>query len=120
MKIIKMGNLSVSRHICPHCDCEYEYNDKDVYTGYELTFQYAYVICPCCGEINRINTLPPNKTYPPFNPISYTDIFMHVPSINEIDQQALENSMHQFWEPDNIHTNNRPETNEEDDDNGDD
>lgn len=103
MKIIKMGNLSVASNICPYCSCEYEYNDADIYTGQNLTLQYAYVICPCCGQINKINTLPPNKIYPPFNPISYgytySDISCHIPRIE--GQESLTDSLYRYWEPDN-------------------
>lgn len=82
MKIIKMGNLSIAKNTCPYCDCEYEYNDADIYVGYELTMQYAYVVCPCCGQMNRINTLPPNKFYPPYPAIT---CYNHIPNIETIN-----------------------------------
>lgn len=103
MKIIKMGNLNISRNTCPYCNCEYEYNEADIYTGYELTCQYAYVICPCCGQINRINTLPPNKYYPPYNPTifgyTYCDAGNHIPTIDGLCQQSMK-EIHKYWNPD--------------------
>lgn len=103
MKIIKMGNLSISRNTCPYCDCEYEYNEADIYTGYELTCQYAYVICPCCGQINRINTLPPQKYYPPYSPTifgyTYCDADNHIPTIDGLCQQSMK-EIHKYWNPD--------------------
>lgn len=103
MKIIKMGNLSISRNTCPYCNCEYEYNEADIYTGYELTCQYAYVICPCCGQINKINTLPPQKYYPPYSPTifgyTYCDAGNHIPTIDGLCQQSIE-EIHKYWNPD--------------------
>lgn len=103
MKIIKMGNLSISRNTCPYCNCEYEYNEADIYTGYELTCQYAYVICPCCGQINKINTLPPQKYYPPYSPTifgyTYCDAGNHIPTIDGLCQQSME-EIHKYWNPD--------------------
>lgn len=98
MKIIKMGNLSIARNICPYCDCEYEYNDADIYTGYESVSQYAYVICPCCGQINRINTLLPNKYYPPFSPTVTFDRGHHIPAIDTMYNQ--QDCLHESWNSD--------------------
>ena len=56
MKIIKMGNISLYRNVCDICSCEYEYDNKDLCLGYDLNGQYGYVICPCCQNINRVNT----------------------------------------------------------------
>ena len=98
MKIIKMGNLNISRNTCPYCNCEYEYNEADIYTGYELTCQYAYVICPCCGQINRINTLPPQKWYPPYGPTITFDGGHHIPTIDTLYNQC--DCSHEPWNPD--------------------
>lgn len=105
MKIIKMGNLSVATNTCPYCNCEYEYNESDIYTGYELTIQYAYVICPCCGQINKINTLPPHKYYPPISPIvtfqgyTYSDASSHIPTIEGFEQHSTTKESHDYWSP---------------------
>lgn len=113
MKIIKMGNLSIATNTCPYCSCEYEYNDADINTGYELTLLYAYVICPCCGQMNRINTLPPNKHYP-YTPITFgVDMGNHIPEI----EQNIINPIHETWEPDiyhkpDIHENDGPDIDE--------
>ena len=55
MKIIKMGNMSNYKNICPYCGCEYEYDNNDIFTGYNLTSSYRYVICPCCHKENTIS-----------------------------------------------------------------
>ena len=56
MRIIKMGNINKYTNTCPYCSCEYEYDDTDVSTGYNLTStgNYSYVVCPCCGKLNTI------------------------------------------------------------------
>ncbi len=72
MKIIKMGNISNYRNICPYCSCEYEYDDSDVNMGYNLTMPYAYVYCPCCNKENSLHNYnyKYNSPYPYYNPIS--------------------------------------------------
>lgn len=100
MKIIKMGNIFTNRNTCPYCGCEYEYDESDTHIGYELTMQYAYVLCPCCAKINRLNQINWDKQYPPYPPLTpwsgtYVDISQHIPDLGETQEM-----IHQAWNPD--------------------
>ena len=42
IKIIKQG-IKELRAICPHCYCEFSYEEEDVYDN--------MLVCPCCGAV---------------------------------------------------------------------
>lgn len=58
MKILKEGTPAVAVISCPHCKCEMEYCNKDLYktpVGVDMTClrlvpEEYHIICPCCGE----------------------------------------------------------------------
>ena len=56
MKVIRDGKKKVFRKTCEDCDCEFEYDLKDLQTDYSLMLtsypgRYErYVVCPCCGK----------------------------------------------------------------------
>lgn len=57
MKIIKMGYPTLGIGICSICNCEFEYDSKDLQNDNTLTSLNTnkYVICPCCGNKIQIN-----------------------------------------------------------------
>lgn len=61
MKVLKEGNPATAVISCPHCKCEMEYNNGDlykesIYENYNCTsypqkkIETFYIKCPCCKE----------------------------------------------------------------------
>ena len=54
MEIIKHGKTYEDPHIkvCPDCDCEFSYVEKDTkrYWGGINDLKYTYINCPECGK----------------------------------------------------------------------
>lgn len=62
MKILKEGTPAKAVISCPHCKCEMEYTNLDLYEEFQTeTYNYLssspatmmkkyYIKCPCCGE----------------------------------------------------------------------
>ena len=64
-EIIRSGNGGIKikyNNTCPYCQCEYTYEDTDVYSDYNLN-AITYVDCPSCGNRNIAAVLPP-LSYP--------------------------------------------------------
>lgn len=118
MKIIKMGNLTTRQNTCPYCNCEYEYDDSDIKTGYELTMSYGYVNCPCCGKVNRITNYNYQPSYP-YNPITmYADAAQHIPTIDEDIIRPVQETWFESdksWRPDKSDIEDKNEKDDEKD-----
>lgn len=61
MKILKPGNIRTSKCICPSCECEMEYDNRDIikdieHKGYLVQFG-NFIECPCCSEIINVEKL---------------------------------------------------------------
>lgn len=65
MRILKEGTPATAVTSCPHCKCEMEYTNQDMFPDYGNTVnQYTYPVsrllcikCPCCGEHITVNKL---------------------------------------------------------------
>ena len=73
MKIIKEGQKIEKRSCCPYCQCQFEYDNTDIYIDYSYTSPNSYVICPSCHQkvfiynYSRVytpTTWPEIPTYP--------------------------------------------------------
>lgn len=79
-EIIKPGKMAVKikySNTCPYCQCEYTYEEEDVFSDYSSTAT-AYVTCPECGGQNLAAILPPlnhiSRIYSPFYDYSETQV----------------------------------------------
>lgn len=60
-EIIRPGNGGIKikyNNTCPYCQCQYTYEDTDVFSDYSLNAM-TYVNCPSCGNRNIAATFYP-------------------------------------------------------------
>ena len=82
MKIIKEGNINNTyRKTCMYCQCEFEYDNNDIYIDYSFTNCMSIVTCPCCHRKLTVSDWPiytlPTNPYQPYSPLGPTITYMN-------------------------------------------